>query len=237
MAKRPTTTSKTAAAKPKAAPRKPRSAESNVVTSEDGFPPILRDYMGRLNTKDTAFLLGVDDRTIRNWRDKEYCPAISSGGAVDMPRLKLWLEDRARAPLKREIEARDQSSTGISREEVELRGTLSDNLLKNLKYEQARGELVSKAEMHHHLSTILSDITMRLHKLGFQIGPDVSVERSAEKCTEIVNKKVDKILSELVVDIVMDMKRQEVDLFEESDILAAEAEAQALREVEHERTS
>lgn len=237
MAKRPTTTSKPVAAKPKSAPRKPRATESDVVTTDKGFPPIKRDFMGRLNTTDAAFLLGVTDKTLRNWRDKEYCQAISSGGAVDMPRLVLWLQDRAKEPLQVELAARDEVSSGVTREEVELRGMISDNLSKNLKYETARGELVSKTEIHHHLSTILSDIAMRLHKLGFQVGPDLSVERSAEKCTAIINKQVDKILSELVVDIVMDMDRREVDLFEESDILAAEAEKQALKEVENEQSS
>jgi hypothetical protein len=229
MPAKPKTSSPAKPAKVTAA-EKPRAKRAAKVSEPQiTMPPIKRDAMGRLTLKDTAELLGITDRTLRNWRDKDYCPAISSGGAVDMPRLVKWLEEKAKEPLLVKLQAIDQAS-GVSREEVEIRGMISDNLFKNLRYEKERKELISKKEMYHHLSTILSDVSMRLKKLGYKIGPDLSAEKNAEKCTQIVNKEVNKLLLELCVDVIMDMKEKGGSMFDQSDALSAEAEKEMMKE-------
>ncbi len=236
MAKRPTTTSKTAAAKPKAAPRKPRSAETKVAPPGPSLPSIERDAAGRISQKDAAALLGVDDRTIRNWRNNENCPALYEGGAVDFPRLSKWLIERAEAPLRAQLERRadDEDEDGPSIKQLQKRSMQSANRLQDIKVQEAIGEFVPRSVMFHHLSTALSDVTSRLRPLGVHLGPILSVEKSAAGCTRIVDDGIDKVLRELVVDVIMDMGKREIDPFEQADLEAAEAERQAEKELERE---
>lgn len=98
---------------------------------------IKRDFTGSLNITDAAFLLGVTDKTLRNWRDKESCQAISSGGAVDMPRLVLWLQDRAREPIQIELPEIelpeiDRGEVGISPEGLAALLSVDVSVVENL---------------------------------------------------------------------------------------------------------
>jgi len=239
MAKPPTSpkpAQKRAPTRKPAAPKKAAVPETKPIADIVPFPPIERDAYGRISSKDAAMLLGSapDGRSLRNWRNREGCTAITEGGAVDFPRLHAWLIERAIAPIRRQLEDLEHDEDGDAKKKLELRSMRGGNILQDIKVQAEMKELVSQSLMFHHLSTVLSDITSRLRPIGVKIGPILSAQHDAAKCTKIVDQALDRVLKELIVDIVMDIDRKSIDPFAQADKEAAEAEKFAAQEVANE---
>ena len=173
------------------------------VSSEVNFAPIVRDDVGRISQQDAASLLGVDPRTLRNWRSQG-CGAVSSGGPVHLAGVWQWREAR----LKEEYEAdRRAVVQALGREmtadEVEVERQLTLLRLDQIKLARALDVLIDRDTFIHALSTALADVTSRLRSMSASLAPRLAVENSAAICAQRIDDEVEAIIADLHADRVM----------------------------------
>ena len=189
-------------------------ATGNITT--DSVRTIKLDNMGRVSTKDAEHFLGYTDRTLRNWRE-EGCPAIFEGGAVDVAGVIAWRENKLVTEAEQDKADIIEATGGLTLQQVQVRHEIAKTRMTEIKLAEALGLLIPRDVYIHALSTLMSDIDGRLNSLPKDVAPLVSVESNREECERLTKGKVDDMRAMLMVDVAMNLKRNEVDPFEEAD--------------------
>jgi len=202
-------------------PIKVKVPEIDKSGKDEILPAIKRDNIGRVSTKDAADLIGVSDRTLRNWK-ADGCPAIFDGGAVDIKGVIAWRENKLITEAAQDKADIIEATGGLTLQQVQVRHEIAKARMTELKLAVQIGLLLPRDVYIHALSTLMADVNSRLHAMPRKIAPLVANESQRGACEEIVKEKVDDMLAILMVDVAMNLQRNHVDPFEQADKDAAE---------------
>jgi hypothetical protein len=182
---------------PSANPAKPARARRAAAKPADAQADAGSQF--QISTESVAALVGITDRTLRNWRTTKGAPVPEKGFRTteEVRTFMRW----HRAEIERE--ASDDASQlieemgGSTVEAEELRGKRLDNRMKEHKVGLAYGELLEKPRYHHNLSLCLVEINTQVQMLGAKVRDRVAAESDPFVCQDIIDEFVAKILGDL----------------------------------------